>query len=156
MVHASPLSRHRLARGEASSSSANGTPDCHRNRQNRTIRFAKPDRPVFPISSRSFWLLCDSCGNKFWWLSWGIDYFKHVKHEGWKFRPQWIRPRQGQHPQTHLRHLDGGGSQGVWSILCQSWRALPFTLLGDVTRDCSRGHYADRLHQPRGNTWGTA
>jgi hypothetical protein len=95
-------SRCRLAGGEATSSSASGAPDCHRNRQNWTIRFAKPNGPVFPVSSRSFRLLFDSCGNTFWRLCRGINYFKHVKHEGWKLRPQRIRPQQGQHPQAHL------------------------------------------------------
>jgi hypothetical protein len=47
-------SRCRLAGGEAPSSSVSGTPDYRRNRQNQTIRFAKPDSLVFPILSRSF------------------------------------------------------------------------------------------------------
>jgi hypothetical protein len=58
-------SRRRLAGGEASSSSAGGAPHCRRSRQNRTIRFTKPDScPVFPVSSRSFRLMSDSCGNR--------------------------------------------------------------------------------------------
>jgi hypothetical protein len=67
-----------------------------------------------------------------------------------------IRSRQGQHPQAHLRHLDEERSQGVQNVSRQSWGALPFALRGDTTRDCSQGHYADRLHQARGNTWDTA
>jgi hypothetical protein len=63
MVLAYLPSRHRLALGEAPSSSASGAPDCHRNRQNRTIRFVKLDSLIFPVSSRSFRLLSDSCGN---------------------------------------------------------------------------------------------
>jgi hypothetical protein len=47
-------SRSRFAGGEAPSSSAGGAPDCRWNRQNRTIRFAKPDNPVSIASSRSF------------------------------------------------------------------------------------------------------
>jgi hypothetical protein len=43
------LSRCHLAKGEAPASSADGTPDCYWNRQNRTIQFAKPDSPVFPV-----------------------------------------------------------------------------------------------------------
>jgi hypothetical protein len=65
MVLAYLPSRCRLAGVEAPSSSAGGAPDCRRNQQNRTIRFAKPDSLVFPISSRSFPLLSDSCGNTF-------------------------------------------------------------------------------------------
>jgi hypothetical protein len=37
---------------------------------------------IFPVSNRSFRLLFVLCANIFWWLHWGIDYFKHVKHEG--------------------------------------------------------------------------
>jgi hypothetical protein len=62
MVLAYLPSRRHLARGEAPSTSVNGTPDCRWNRQNRTIRFAKPDSPVSTASSRSFRLLSDSCG----------------------------------------------------------------------------------------------
>jgi hypothetical protein len=56
------LSRRRLAGGEALSSSVSGAPDCRQNRQNWTIRFAKPDSPVSVASSRSFRSLFISCG----------------------------------------------------------------------------------------------
>jgi hypothetical protein len=59
-------SGHRLAKGEAPSSSAGGAPDYHRSRQNWTIQFTKLDSLVFPISSRSFQLLSNSCDNTFW------------------------------------------------------------------------------------------
>jgi hypothetical protein len=36
-----------LAGEEAPSLSVGGTPDCHRNRQNWTIRFVKLDSPIF-------------------------------------------------------------------------------------------------------------
>jgi hypothetical protein len=52
MVLAYPSSRCHLARGEALLSSASGAPNCHRNRQNRTIRFAIPDSPVSATLSR--------------------------------------------------------------------------------------------------------
>jgi hypothetical protein len=55
--------RRRLAGGEAPSSSAGGAPDYRRNRQNWTIRFAKPDSPIFFVLSWSFRLLSDSCGS---------------------------------------------------------------------------------------------
>jgi hypothetical protein len=58
--------RRRLTEGETPSSSTSGAPDCRRNRQNRIIQFAKPDSPVFPILSRGFRLLSDSCGNNGW------------------------------------------------------------------------------------------
>jgi hypothetical protein len=57
---------------------------------------------------------------------------------------------------SHPRHLDWGGSQGVQSVPRQSWRALHLAWWSDVTRDFSQRHYADRLHQARGNAWGTA
>jgi hypothetical protein len=63
MVLAYLPSRCYLARREVPSSSANSAPNCRRNRQNQTIRFAKPNSPVFPISSRSFRLLSNLCGN---------------------------------------------------------------------------------------------
>jgi hypothetical protein len=75
-----PFRRH-LAEGEAPSLSSDGAPNCYRNRQNWIIRFAKPDNPIFVVSSMSFRFLFISCGNIFWCLCWGIDYFKHVKHE---------------------------------------------------------------------------
>jgi hypothetical protein len=52
--------RRRLAAGEVPSSSNGSAPDCRRNRQNRTIWFAKPDGPIFPVLSRRFRLLSDS------------------------------------------------------------------------------------------------
>jgi hypothetical protein len=64
MVQTPSPTKCRLAREEATSSCAGGAPDCCRNRQNRTIRFAKLDSLIFPILSRSFWLLSDSCGNR--------------------------------------------------------------------------------------------
>jgi hypothetical protein len=90
-------------------------------------------------------VLSDSCGNTFWRLRWGIDYLKHVKPEGWKLRQQRIRPRQGQHPQAHLRHLNGRGSQGVRSLPRRSQRALPLVLWSDAAGDCSSGYYTDHL-----------
>jgi hypothetical protein len=76
--------RHRLARGEAPSSSARVTPDCHQSQKNRTIRFAKQDSPVFPVLSSSFRLLSDSCGNSFWRLRWGIDLLQPWLTMGWR------------------------------------------------------------------------
>jgi hypothetical protein len=67
MVLAYLPSRRRLAGGEASSSSVCEAPDCRRSRQNQTIRFTKLDCPVFPILSRSFWLLSNSSGNTMIW-----------------------------------------------------------------------------------------
>jgi hypothetical protein len=61
---------------------ADGAPDCRRSRCNRTVRFARPDYPVYPDLSMSFRLLFISCVSTFCRLRWGIDYFKHVKHEG--------------------------------------------------------------------------
>jgi hypothetical protein len=60
------LSRHRLIRGEAPTSSADGAPYCHRNRQNWTIQFAKSDSPIFSVLNRRFRLLSDSYGSTFW------------------------------------------------------------------------------------------
>jgi hypothetical protein len=57
-------SRRHLDGGETPSSSVGGAPDCRQNRQNQTIRFAKSDSPIFPVLSKSFQLLFDSCGNK--------------------------------------------------------------------------------------------
>jgi hypothetical protein len=110
------LSRHRLAGGEAPSLSTGGAPDCRQNQQNRTIWFAKLDNPISVVSARSFRFLSDSCGNTFWRLRWGINYFKHVKHEGCKLWQQRIRPRQEQYPQANLRHPDGGVSLGA--VIC--------------------------------------
>jgi hypothetical protein len=45
------------------------------------------------------------CANTIWQLHWGINYFKHIKHEGWKLWHQWIRPRQEQHHHAYLQHL---------------------------------------------------
>jgi hypothetical protein len=39
--------RHCLVGGEAPLWSVGGAPDSHRNRQNQTIRFTKPDSSVF-------------------------------------------------------------------------------------------------------------
>jgi hypothetical protein len=137
-------------------SKSGGAPDCHQSRQNLTVRFAKPDHLVSAVSSRAIQSLFILCDNTFWRLHWGLDYFKHVKHEGWKLRPQRIRPQQGQHPQCHLQHHDGGGSQGVRSLPRRSRRALPLTLRSNAVGDYSLGYYTDRLHQARGNTRGTA
>jgi hypothetical protein len=131
-----------LGRGEAPSLSAGGTPDCCRNHQNRTIRFAKPNNLVFPVSNRSFPLLSDSyrntfcnsngesttsstssmkhgnpCGNTFWQLYWGIEYFKNVKHEGWKLWQQRIWLQQEQHPQAYLWHLTEEGRKAFEAYL---------------------------------------
>jgi hypothetical protein len=62
VVHSYLSFRHRLAGGEAPTSSAGGTPDCHRNRQNWTIWFAKPDSLVSTVLSMAFWFLFVSCG----------------------------------------------------------------------------------------------
>jgi hypothetical protein len=75
-----------LGQSRGPSSKPSGAPDCHQSRQNRTIGFAKSDTPVSVVSSRSFRILFISCDNTFWRLRWGIDYFKHIKHEGWKLR----------------------------------------------------------------------
>jgi hypothetical protein len=61
-----------------------GAPDCRWSRQNWTLQFAKPEYPVSTVLSMGFRFLFISCGNTFCRLRWGIDYFKHVKHEGWK------------------------------------------------------------------------
>jgi hypothetical protein len=61
----SPIKR-RLAGGEATLSELGGAPDHRRSRQNRTVRFLKLDYPVSSISSRSFRLVFNSCGNIFW------------------------------------------------------------------------------------------
>jgi hypothetical protein len=45
------LSRHRLARGEALSSSAGGALNCHHNRQNWIVWFTKPEDPFFLFQS---------------------------------------------------------------------------------------------------------
>jgi hypothetical protein len=50
----SPSSKRSLARGKTSSSTL--TAHCCRNRQNRMVRFLKPDIPVSIVSSRSFQL----------------------------------------------------------------------------------------------------
>jgi hypothetical protein len=60
-----PLSRRCLTGVEALSSSAGGVPDCRRNRQNRIVRFAKPEGLIFPILSRGFRSLFVLCGNTF-------------------------------------------------------------------------------------------
>jgi hypothetical protein len=52
--------RHRSVGGEALLLSAGDAHDCRRNRQNRTIWFAKLDSSV-----RGFLFLSDSCGNTF-------------------------------------------------------------------------------------------
>jgi hypothetical protein len=62
MVLAYLSSRRRLAGGEAPLSSVSGAPDFHQNRQNRTVRFAKPDSPSFATSRRSFRFLFILCG----------------------------------------------------------------------------------------------
>jgi hypothetical protein len=54
-------SKSRLARGEPPSSSVGGALDCHRNRQNWTIRFAKLNSPTSAASSKSFLFQFDSC-----------------------------------------------------------------------------------------------
>jgi hypothetical protein len=59
------LSRHRLARGEALSSSAGSALNCHHNRQNWIVWFTKLEDPFFFVSIRSFQLLSDSCANSF-------------------------------------------------------------------------------------------
>jgi hypothetical protein len=150
-----PSGQMPLGREEDTLVRADGAPDCHRSRWNRTIWFTKPDSPICLVLSRSFRLLFVSCVNTFWRLCCGIYYFKHVKHKGWKLRQQRIRPRQGQHPQAHLRHLDGGGLQGVRRLPHQSQRALPLILRSDATGDCFVGYYIDCLQQAWGNTRGT-
>jgi hypothetical protein len=61
MVLAYLPSRHHMARGESTSLTVHGAPDYRQNQQNRTIRFEKLDRPVFPVSSSGFWLLFHLC-----------------------------------------------------------------------------------------------
>jgi hypothetical protein len=58
-----PSSKRRLAEGEAPSLSVGGAPDCHQNRQNQTIRFAKPVSLISAASVKSFRFLSDLFGN---------------------------------------------------------------------------------------------
>jgi hypothetical protein len=111
MVLAHPSSRHRLVGGEASSSSAGGALDCHRNQQNWLVQFAKPEGLFFLFRPRAFDSLFDSCVNTFWRLYWGIDYSKQFKHEERRLRHERIRPRKGQHRQAYLQHFDRGRPQ---------------------------------------------
>jgi hypothetical protein len=80
-----------LGRRRGTMSKPSSAPDYRRSRQNRTIRFVKLDSSVSAVSSKILRLMFDSCGNTFWQLRWGIDYFTCIKHEGRKLRHQRIR-----------------------------------------------------------------
>jgi hypothetical protein len=140
-----------LGQRRSTSAQPNDAPNYRRSRQNQSVRFLKSDCPVSTVLSWGFRFLFVLCGNTFWWLHWGIDYFKHVKHEGWKLWQQRIRPRQGQHHQTHLWHPNRWGLTGVRSLHHWSQRVLPL-----AARDCSLGYYTDRLPQAQSNTRGMA
>jgi hypothetical protein len=126
MAQAPPPSRCRLAGGDTPSLSASEASDCRRNRQNQTIRLAKPNYLVSAASSKSFRLVFDSCDNTFWQLHCGIDYFTHVKHEGGNSGTN--GSDLDKNNILKLRHLDGGGSQGIQNLLHRSRGALPLAL----------------------------
>jgi hypothetical protein len=71
-----------LGQRRSFSSKPSSAPDYRQSQQNRTIWFSKPDSPISTALSRSFSLVFNLCGNTFWRLHWGIDYFTYVKHEG--------------------------------------------------------------------------
>jgi hypothetical protein len=53
-----------LGRRRSTSSKPGGAPNCCRSRQNRIIRFGKPDSPVSVVLSRGFQFLFISCVNR--------------------------------------------------------------------------------------------